>query len=245
MSDFEAIAPFYDELMGSIPYDAWAEYFLELCAKAGSKPKSVLEIGCGTGKLAEKLISLGLAVDGVDPSAGMCKQAQINLKQHGSMVVTASAAEFELKGRYDAALSFFDSLNNILDPEEFRASIANVASHLNPGGVFIFDLNTEYAFKKKLWDQHDHSKKSRVRYDWTSEYDPGTKLVEIHMHFWVDGEKVRALHTQRAYSRPEVENAIHAAGFKFCEVFHSDTLCPPRKTSDRLHYLCYGLNENR
>src|SRR5690606_41604020 len=59
-------------------------------------------------------------------------------------------ASSALPRRFALSYSVFDSLNNLLTEAEFDAACRNVLRHLAPGGVFVFDANTELALRE-LW----------------------------------------------------------------------------------------------
>ena len=107
------------------------------------KPHSLLDIGCGSGKFlqfAQKSLSLKRAL-GVDLSETMVERA----RQRG---VDAEAVDVcDLNERFDAATAVFDVLN-YLDTEELRRFMECVEKVLEPGGIFIADINTHYGFEE-------------------------------------------------------------------------------------------------
>ena len=58
--------------------------------------------------------------------------------------------EFELYGTVGAVFSICDSLNYITEPEELKQVFRWVNNYLDPGGIFIFDFNTEYKYREVL-----------------------------------------------------------------------------------------------
>jgi ubiquinone/menaquinone biosynthesis C-methylase UbiE len=145
-------------------------------------------------------------------------------------------ADFDMGDTYDAAYSFFDSLNNILDPDHLALAFRNVYRHLKPGGSWVFDLNTAFAFEQQLFDQEHLQPNSKLRYKWVGNYDPGTRIITVKMKFWHRGQEFDEVHRQRAYSQDEVEAMLDRAGFQKIRVYNSYTLNPPRPKSDRLHF---------
>jgi hypothetical protein len=137
---------------------------------------------------------------------------------------------------YDAAFSFFDSLNNITDPSRLQMAFQHVHEHLLPGASWIFDLNTAYAFEAQLFDQEHLRANSKLRYKWVGEWDPETKTIVVNMTFWHGGEEFHEVHRQRAYDVDEIFGMLEAAGFERIRAYHSYTLNPPRFKSDRLHF---------
>ncbi len=240
---FEAVAPYYDLLMQNIPYLWWMHYVETLLDYFDRPAQKVLDLCCGTGNLSELLAINGYEVVGVDRSAAMIAQAKRKAQENRSGVryYVQDAAELELGETFDLIVSLFDSLNNITEPARFAEAMRRAYRHLNPHGVFIFDLNTEYAFVRKLFDQTQLDERAPLRYRWRSQYDKATRLCTVHMEFWVrEGETERyftEVHTQRAYSEQEVRTMLYEAGFPEVHLFDAYTLHPPERRSDRVFYV--------
>lgn len=235
---FTAVAPYYDDLMKSVPYRMWVSYYLLLLAAQDVHPKTILDVCCGTGTMCEMLTAEGFQMSGFDLSEGMIDSARRKAykKKIDVRYEVQDACTFELGDTYDAALSFFDSLNNITDPVRLEQAFVRVADHLKPGGSFIFDLNTAYAFEAKLFDQRQLRSNAKLRYDWVGEYDAESRLITVNMEFWRGDEHFTEVHKQRAYEEDEVRAMLGRSGFRQVRAYHSYTLNPPRYASDRLHY---------
>jgi SAM-dependent methyltransferase len=240
VTSFGPVAPYYDELMKGVPYRMWVGYYLLLLAHQEVHPERVLDVCCGTGTMCEMLHREGYQMSGFDLSAPMIEEARRKAarKKLPIRYEVADAAEVDLGETFDAALSFFDSLNNILDPLRLRMAFERVARHIPPGGSWIFDLNTAYAFEEKLFDQENMRANAKLRYKWIGDYDPASRIIQVDMRFWFRGEEFRELHVQRAHDPDEVIDMLEAAGFTRVRVFHAYTLNPRRATSDRLHFAC-------
>lgn len=238
-TSFTRIAPYYDALMESVPYGIWLSYLKLAWAFVEVSPRKILEVCCGTGRLCRMLAKEGYLVTGVDKSPEMISQAKEATRQEGLHIryEVQDVSEMNLHDRFDAAFAFFDSLNNILDYQQFTRGLARVRVHLEPKMPFLFDLNTAYAFEKKMFDQQCLSHSAKVRYKWRSRWDEETHLCEISMRFWIGEEHFEETHVQRAYSIEEIYDAMDAAGFHSVSIFDAYTLSPPKKTSDRIHVL--------
>ncbi len=240
---FRAVAPYYDDLMKSVPYRMWVSYYLLLLAAQDVHPKTILDVCCGTGTMCEMLTFEGFSMAGVDLSEGMIDYAKRKAAKKKLEIdyQVQDACTFELGKTFDSALSFFDSLNNITDPDRLQQAFIRVADHLDPGGSFIFDLNTAYAFEAKLFDQKQLRANAKLRYDWVGDWDPETRLITVNMQFWRGEEYFTEVHKQRAYDEDEVREMLANAGFGYVRAYHSYTLNPPRYASDRLHYAVIKL----
>lgn len=237
-ASFAAVAPYYDELMKQVPYRMWTSYYLLLLSHQDVHPRKALDVCCGTGTMCELLSKEGFKMAGFDLAPGMVEEARrkAEKKRLDIRYEVQDAATFEMGDRYDAALSFFDSLNNILDADRLQSAFHHVAEHLRPGGSFVFDLNTAYAFEMRLFDQENLRASKKLRYQWKGDYDWKTQIITVDMKFWWQDQEFTETHVQRAYEEEHVREMLARAGFERIRAFHSYTLNPPRHTSDRLHY---------
>lgn len=250
-TSFGAVSPFYDTLMAGVPYRFWSDYLGKLWKKHGTQPKSVLDLACGTGTMSRLLATRGYAVTGSDLSAGMLEVAR--RKSAGTDLAIdfflQDAAELDLGDlRFDAVICLFDSLNYILDPERIQSAFARVLAHLNPGGTFLFDVNTEYALAEGMFNQSCTRRDEPLHYRWRSRYDPLKRLCTVTMRFEYDPgtgaerQIFHEVHRQRAYSKEELADWLRAAGFAEVTVYDAYSTDPPKKRSDRLFYLAVKPN---
>jgi len=101
--------------------------------------KTLLDIGCGRGGLMQQLKAKGIDPTGIDQSAVMAEAAVAKgLKAYKKGIC-------EVEGSFDAAVAVFDVLN-FLDKDGLFIFLQCVAQRLNPGGIFIADINTLHGF---------------------------------------------------------------------------------------------------
>jgi ubiquinone/menaquinone biosynthesis C-methylase UbiE len=242
---FTAVAPLYDHLMHDVPYAGWAEYLHEILTVHGAAPKSVLEVACGTGNMAEKLHEEGMRVTGIDIAPGMIAEARRKAAEAGLEIAyhVQDVAELDLPGEtFDLCVSLFDSLNYVVDPARLAVGMRRVFEHLRPNGLFVFDLNAEYALRNKFFDQNNVSSDDRLKYDWVSDYDPKTRLCRVVMLFRLtepDGavREFEEIHWQFAYREQEICEMLAAAGFTGIATYQAYSLRGTSPTSDRIFYV--------
>ncbi|MBC8066010.1 MAG: class I SAM-dependent methyltransferase [Chlorobia bacterium] len=240
---FTTVAPYYDELMHQVPYRMWVGYYLLLLSHQNIKPKTILDVCCGTGTMCELLTDEGFSMSGFDLSAEMIRQAKKKAARERKDIryEVGDAAEFEMGEQYDAAFSFFDSLNNILEADHLQRAFHKIAKHVKPSGSFIFDVNTAYAFETELFNQENLKKGNSIRYQWRGDWDPKSQIITVTMNFWKSGNEFTEIHRQRAYKDEDLREMLAKAGFGEIRTFHSYTLNPPRYKSDRVHYCAIRL----
>jgi SAM-dependent methyltransferase len=137
VSRYDSLAPFYDAVMGDRA--AAAEYVRSLIERHQPGARSVLELACGTGSVLERL-EPDYELTGVDLSAEMLEVAAKKLPR--ARFVQGDMTEVSLGETFDVVLCVFDSINHLLTFEAWEAVFDRAREHLNPGGIFVFDVNT-------------------------------------------------------------------------------------------------------
>ncbi len=139
MCRYDPFANHYDHVVGS--RDDVARFLRALIRKYHRSAQTLLELGCGSGSML-KLLSLHYDSEGIDLSKAMLKIAQ--KKAPRARLHHGDITEFDLKRRFDVIVCPFDTMNHITSFSKWKRVFNRVHEHLKPGGVFIFDVNTEY-----------------------------------------------------------------------------------------------------
>jgi SAM-dependent methyltransferase len=138
MKDYDSFAPFYDLAMGD--REDVAVTLRKLLRRYHPKAKTLLEFGCGSGSLL-RVLTKHYQCCGVDLSAGMIKVAR--KKVPAAALSVADITRVQLRKRFDVVLCAFDTINHIVQFSDWRRVFQRACEHLDPEGVFIFDINTE------------------------------------------------------------------------------------------------------
>lgn len=238
---FSRVAPYYDELMSSVPYSMWVDYLEEIFERMRSKPRRVLDIATGTGRVAIELAQRGYEVTGIDLSTPMLEQARRSARELGLSIefLRRDAAELALPpASFEAAVCLYDSLNYLLDLKRLQQAFEGVAAALAWDGLFVFDLNTIYSFEQELFTQENLSPTHGVRYRWRSRYDQVSRIARVDMEFWTDdGSQFQETHYQRGHSVEEVVEMLEGAGFVVEALYEAYTFLPPGPRSERIFYV--------
>ncbi len=241
---YNSFAHVYDALISDVPYTRWAEYYFEIFRRFGCKTALGLDLGCGTGNMTAELSRQGCDMIGVDLSADMLGVANEKAQAEGLdiLYLNQDMTEFELYGTVDFIISSLDCINYITNKNDLKKVFRLVNNYLDPGGLFVFDINTEYKLSRVLGNNTFVSDGDKIFYSWQNSYDAKTRLCDFYLTFFektAGGEYRRfdEVHTERAYSAAEIADMLKRSGLKLEGVFHELTFNSPRKNSQRLFFV--------
>ncbi|MBO8433798.1 MAG: class I SAM-dependent methyltransferase [Tyzzerella sp.] len=251
MGVYESFASVYDIFMGEIDYDSWVSYIEKIWEKEKLSPEIVLDLGCGTGSVTERLAKKGYEMIGIDLSEDMLSNARDKAYNENLdiLYLCQDMREFELYGTVNCILSLCDSLNYITDEEELLKVFKLVDNYLHPKGLFIFDMNTEYKFKNIYADNTYAETTENSAYIWENFYDENEKINEYYMNFFIEDdetggyERFEECHYEKAYSIETVKSLIEKAGMEFVAVYDAYTFNPPREDSERLFFVAREIKK--
>ncbi len=240
MASYESFAQVYDLFMDNVPYDAWASYIVSLLRADGISDGLVLDLGCGTGTMTRLLERAGYDMIGVDNSVEMLEIAREAEEEESAILyLLQDMREFELYGTVRAVVSVCDSINYITDEEELLAVFRLVNNYLDPGGLFIFDLNTVYKYRELLGEATISENREQGSFIWDNYYDEESGINEYDLTLFVREEgdlyrKYEETHYQRAYEADAVRVLLERAGFEIVAISEAFTGHPVQKDSERL-----------
>lgn len=143
MTVFGNYSKYYDLLYRDKDYAAEAEYVRSLIERHQPGARSLLDLGCGTGRHDLLLARMGYRVTGVDLSQEMLAVARRELKLEGREVEVSfhqgDVREVRLGAEFDVVVSLFHVMSYQTGNADLRAALATAKAHLKPGGLFIFD----------------------------------------------------------------------------------------------------------
>ena len=244
MESYGKFALVYDLFMDNIDYVGWAEYITDHLKEHGIEDGLVLELGCGTGTMTGLLAQKGYDMIGVDNSEEMLAEAMEKRVESGQdiLYLLQDMQEFELYGTVRAIISVCDSLNYITEKEELLQVFRLVNNYLDPGGLFLFDMNTIHKYRDILGDTTIAENRDEGSFIWDNTFDPEKNLNIYELAVFLpreDGlyEKCEELHCQRAYLQEEIENLIKEAGMELLAVYDAYTREPATENSERLFFV--------
>jgi len=194
---------------------------------------SVLDLACGTGRMALPLARDGCRVVGLDMSVPMLARANQRAQRLGRAArarvsfVCGDMRQFALGRRFALAISTFNAFEHLYTRTDFAACLACTRAHLAPGGLLVFDVqNPDLRWllrdARKRWARtrfRDPSTNCRVEYTTNHVYDPVSQIVYIKLYYQTleDDPSQRTLSVvrlaQRKFFPAELEALVAANGF--------------------------------
>lgn len=234
MEAYTSFASVYDTFMDNVPYGEWGTYIHSLLCRYGVKDGLVLDLGCGTGTMTEILAGYGYDMIGVDNSGDMLELAMEKrlASGHDILYLLQDMREFELYGTVRAVVSVCDSVNYITEPEELAEVFRLVNNYLDPGGLFLFDFNTEYKYREVMGDCTIAEDREDCSFIWDNCYYEEEKINEYDLTLFIrEGSddngalyrKYRETHFQRGYTLEEIRELLSSAGLVFQAAYDMDT----------------------
>lgn len=272
MEAYTGFAEVYDLFMDNVPYKEWSQYLISLLQEYGILEGIVLELGCGTGKMTRLLAQAGYDMIGVDSSEEMLQvareqewaadrfeagdigkderaanesaSAETGRKVSDILYLHQDMREFELYGTVKAVVCVCDSLNYILEEEELLAVFSLVNNYLDPGGIFIFDMNTLYKYREILGESTICENREEGSFIWENFYDDKEQMNQYDLTLFIREQDAQDLyrkyeetHFQRGYELQKVRSLLEQAGMEFVAMYDAFTREPVKAQSERVYVI--------
>ena len=213
------LASVYDSLN---PWAADSDFYYAL---AGSEPKRILDVGCGTGMLAVALAERGHRVTGADPSDGMLQIARNRPGGDTVNWVQSRAEELDLDDRFDLIVMNGHAFQVFLDDTAIQAALAAFHRHLVPGGMAAFETRNPARESWRHWIPKESEETVEVPgigpvRVFNSLVDGSRNKVTYRTHFqFPDGTDHIGEGTLRLLEVDELKAHVSKAGFSVAALY--------------------------
>ena len=240
MNEYSVIAGIYDRINSGVDYERWADYVESLFDEyLSARPELVLDLASGTGSMTLELAKRGYDMIGVDLSEEMLAEATDRmylmiddgiLPEEGRrpLFLCQDIREFELYGTVGAVVCCLDSLNYLAEEKDLIKVVSTVHNYLDPGGLFIFDMNTPFKFENVYGDNSyvyelDTDTEEDKFCVWQNFYDKESRICDFILTLFdrqPDGSYRRSDEEQaeRCYTFDEISSALRSCGFELLRV---------------------------
>jgi SAM-dependent methyltransferase len=213
----------YDLLYKDKDYPAECDLIEKIITEhSQSVPKSILDLGCGTGNHSILLAERGYEVTGVDISEEMLAIAKSKAKgkEIDCTFLHGDIRTFVGERKYDAIIMMFAVFGYQITNEDIFNALQTVRRHLNPGGVFFCDIWYGPAVLK-----NKPGERIRVLLDGerqiirtsSGELDSFSHTVDVRFHLWtIDHQcliaETEEIHKMRFFFPQELTFFFEMAG---------------------------------
>ncbi len=140
MTSYDDWADVYDSIYAYVREDI--PFYVQEAARSGG---TVLELGCGTGRVTIPIAQAGVDIVGLDNSEGMLQRARSKIHDldpgHGNIDLQfGDMREFSLDRKFPLIIVPFRGFLSLLSVEDQVTCLTNVRSHLEPDGRLIFNV---------------------------------------------------------------------------------------------------------
>src|SRR5438046_6137479 len=209
-------------------YEGDVEFLEKVFRRFRLEPKTILDLGCGTGNHDLPLARRGYRVTGIDRSPEMLslarkKAAALRVRPR---FVRADMRSFRLSRAFDAAVCMFGAFGYLLTERDALQSLRSLRRHLEPNGFFVFEFWHGPAARPAPFQSCTHVREQGieiVRLE-ESRFDPRTGRLPVEFRFFVFGggrllDRFDELHTIQTYTVPVIRNLLGRGGFDLLGTF--------------------------
>ncbi len=179
---YQKLSKYYDALYHFLDYEAACQQIYDIVQQINPRAKTLLDVGCGTGKHLEYLRK-SFHVEGLDLSSEMLEIAKLRcpeVKFHQMNMV-----DFDLNYTFDVVTCLFSSIGYVKTIENMNAAISNMAQHLNPHGILLIEpwFSPENYWVGRLTSNYVDQPDIKIAWMYISEIKG--RISILNMHFLV------------------------------------------------------------
>ena len=246
MKSYEVLASFYDRFNEQIDYTAWADKIVSFFDAFGIKKDAIiLDAACGTGKMTIELAKRGYDMIGTDLSAEMLMQARISADEAGvsPLFLLQDLTSLDLYGTVMAITCCLDSLNYLTKEKELEKFFSLAHNYIEPNGLLVFDMNSEYKFKNSYGDNCYVMQDDEVFLSWQNFYDENTRNCQFVLDFFIKDkngryQRKKEEQTEHCFEHGRVLELLENNGFELVDISCDFYKGGDVQKCDRIHYVC-------
>jgi SAM-dependent methyltransferase len=223
MNIFGDYSKYYNLLYKNKEYSREVDYISKLINEFNPDAKTILDLGCGTGRHDELFVKYGYSVYGIDISEEMLKETNKLAEKRKLSFIKGDIRNLSLDKQFDVVVSLFHVISYQTTNEDLKNTFETASKHLKNGGLFIFDcwygpavLSEKPTVRvKRLEDEN--IKILRVA---EPIIYPNENLVDVNYEILVEDKKketyevLSETHTMRYLFKPEIEIFMENTGLR-------------------------------
>ncbi|HAZ49530.1 MAG TPA: class I SAM-dependent methyltransferase [Cyanobacteria bacterium UBA11369] len=239
-SNYDSIAWVYKEYFGHQQLEKALSPLEKLLISHLPQKARILDLCCGSGELAQHLLTKGYQVTGLDGSETMLSYARENAP--GSEFILSDARCFELPPTFNAVVSISGSLAHLIKIEELTCAFRNVYAALLENGLFVFNMYSEEEYQSDWNGSLSGDVKQEYAWAVQTNYHPEEKIGRLNFTVFqlVEGNWQRSDISveERCYAIAEVQSALETVGFTEVNIYDAERDLAVEQSAGHLYFVC-------
>lgn len=229
MRIFQKYAQYYDVFYRFKDYRKECDYLEGLFEKySRQRPKTILDLGCGTGGYTFPLVQKGYQLTAIDASLPMLRKAEEKQNALHTRIrfYQKNLQDFQLKRKFDVVVCMFSVIDYLIKDKDIAKALKNIRGHMKKDSLFIFDFWNQEAVerfytpkKRKAFSFNDKviERSSRTR------ILPQKRLCEVNYtcRLKEKGDFLKGFrerHVVRYFSKEEISEILQGNGFEILDI---------------------------
>jgi SAM-dependent methyltransferase len=249
MKPYAQFAYVYDRLMQDTPYSEWIA-FAEAVWDQFGRPRTVVDLGCGTGSISIPLAKRGYSMISIDLSEDMLAVARHKSDEAGGPAtrivwMQQDIRDWEWDEPVDSVISFCDCFNYLLEENDVVRGFERAYAALKTGGIFLFDVHTPFQLQSYADNAPFFLNEDDVAYIWTSEFDKERLEIVHDLTIFTQSPnesndnflRIEETHCQRAYPPDQLKAMLLQVGFAKVQTFSDFSFKPLEPHTERAFFV--------
>jgi SAM-dependent methyltransferase len=237
VTPFTEFAAHYDDFMlKCVDYDNWVKYIGKIFKTFRVKPKTILDLACGTGIPTLLFAKKGFRMIGIDFSQAMLDVLQKKINGYDITTHRADIRDFTIPTPIDATICLYDSINYLLTDDDLKRCFQCVRTALKKTGLFVFDMNTGYGLSTFWGNRETIRETGNIHSIWQNTFDEKTEISTLRLTCYAKNENrsFEEVHQERGYQLPYLQTLLQDSGFSEVKFYHHGTFSPPTEITVRV-----------
>ncbi len=236
---YEDFSYIYDKLSFDLEYEKYSKNILRLVDENSIDRDNMLELAAGSGMLTKYFFDEFKNIDALDISIDMLNVFANKYDPDNVNLIYYDMVEFENPESYDLIVILLDSINYVTNPKDLEKLFSNCYKNLKPGGLLVFDINSEYKMKEVFGSNCYVYEYEDIFYTWDNFMK--NDLIDMHLNFFIEDEegkydRIYEFQQERLYEREYVKNLVEKAGFTDIKIFDEDDMQEVKDDTLRILY---------
>lgn len=231
MNIFDEYAEFYDQFYKDKDYLSECNYVTRLLARINNRTRSILDLGCGTGRHALHFAEMGYQVTGIDYSEKMLSLARCNIGKHKQLDKPPVFKQGDIRNidgrdQYDAIVALFHVISYLASDSDVQAVFNTARAHMHKDSAFVFDFWYAPAVehlkpepRTKIFSRNGYS----ISRNCTPHWKRDREIVEVDFEIKVDGNsekrKFKERHVMRYFDDRTLGNMLQKSGMEIVDCY--------------------------